>query len=507
MISYIVYFTSAFNGTMLGTLLDEAMKIIKQENTHIYFMTCDNILETCLSNPTGKKNVCTFCKAHTINTIKKTLGNDRCTILYKKDFDSVKSNQTFEFKTIEDLKKIEYKNVKIGYSALSTFVHFTRNHEPFLDLKTKQYFEISLNQAMRLTDYFQQVIEKVKPTKVLSYNGRFNEFRPIYETAIHNKIDIEMFEVVRLKDHRFFKVSFQNMLPHNVKDNLWRVDACWEYEKYKSGENIEIGKNFFERRRSGQVAGDKVYVGGMLKGELPQNWNTNKRNIVIFNSSEDEFVAIGDEYATLNLFKSQMDGIKFIFESFKDDEDINFYVRIHPNLTGIQFSYHLDLYKFEKLYRNVTIIPPESPVNSYDLMESAEKVIVFGSTMGLESAYWKKPVILLSCAFYYYSDFCYVPKNEDQLKVLIKNKIEHIESENIIKFGLYYFDKSAVIIDNEEQFKYINYNPIKINLMKKVFHGFEYKKILGSTFIAAVLTNFLRYLATKTSKSRYTYSN
>ena len=68
------------------------------------------------------------------------------------------------------------------------------------------------------------------------------------------------------------------------------------------------------------------------------------------------------------------------------------------NLKGINHRDHLDLYEYDKL-PNATVIPPESKVSSYDLMEACEKVISFGSSTGLEACYWGKPTILIGGGF------------------------------------------------------------------------------------------------------------
>ena len=501
--NYLVYFSSAFNGTMLGILLDEAKKLIIEKKAHIYFVSCDEILNTCLVNPLGKNKVCKLCTKHTVNTVKKTLGKTNFTMLYKKDFLSNKAVPTFQYHNVEELKEIVYEEVQIGYASLSTHIHLTRNHEPQMDEKAKRYFDNFLTQAVHLTDIFQNILDYVKPIKVLTYNGRFNEFRPVFETALKNKVDVELLEVVRITDHRFFKVSFTNALPHAVKQNLWLVDKCWNNPELSAEQKITLAKSFFERRRTGQVAGDKVYTKNMKSGLLPENWNPEKRNIVIFNSSEDEFVAVGGEYVSLNLFKNQLEGLNAIFEKFKDDTEHHFYLRIHPNLTHIKFKYHTDLHKFQNKYPNVSIISGDSNINSYDLMDNAEKVIVFGSTMGIESAYWNKPVILLSCALYYYANFMYIPKDENELYQLIKEQLKPIYNENILKYGLYYIDKSAVIIDKKEQFKYVDYNAFKIRIFNKTLHGYNYQKMLGSAKCSALIIGSRRLFANYTSSSRF----
>ncbi|MCS2656231.1 hypothetical protein NXV26_10165 [Bacteroides fragilis] len=153
------------------------------------------------------------------------------------------------------------------------------------------------------------------------------------------------------------------------------------------------------KRRNGIIAGDKVYIENQIKGKLPIDWDDTKRNIAIFNSSEDEFIAVDRDFDNLSLYKSQIDGIRGILEHYKENQTVHFYLRVHPNLKNVHYQYHLLLYDLSLKYPNITVIGADSDISTYDIMDNAEKVIVFGSTMGLESSYWGKPVILLSGQF------------------------------------------------------------------------------------------------------------
>lgn len=45
------------------------------------------------------------------------------------------------------------------------------------------------------------------------------------------------------------------------------------------------------------------------------------------------------------------------------------------------------------------MIGADSDISTYDIMDNAEKVIVFGSTMGLESSYWENPLFYYRAVF------------------------------------------------------------------------------------------------------------
>ncbi|PZX39197.1 capsular polysaccharide biosynthesis protein [Nonlabens dokdonensis] len=480
---------------MFGVLLDEAKKLIEAKKSKVYIVMCEGFFDHCLTNPTGNTGICALCKSQTKKIISNTLG-DQATILKLSDYyDSKLSKDKISISTSEEFKKFNYKDIGIGYSALSSYVHLTRNQKPKIDKDSIDYFKNQLLQSMKLIDAFSNLIDDIKPDRVCSFNGRFNEIRPVFEIALIKKVEAYLYEFEPLGNGQSAKVVFKNVLPHSIVGNKWKFEHCWNDSNLVPGENVKLSEEFFHNKRNGIAAGDKVYVKGTTTGKLPDNWNSNKRNIVIFNSSEDEYVSIGEEWESLTLFKEQIEGLKFTFESYKNDESFHFYLRVHPNLKGIAYKYHQNLYEFEKEYSNVTIIGAEESINSYDLLDASEKVIVFGSTMGLEAVYWGKPVILLGCSWYYYEDVCYIPKTTNEFLKLIKQELKPKYNSNVLKLGLFFYYRKSTYIESNPVYSYFNYNPIKYQLFNKIAVGYHYQKLFNSTKLRAYYIAGLKFLS------------
>ena len=502
--SYIYYFYSSLAGSMLGVLLDEAKKNLIKKDVKLYFVMCEGFFSSCLSNPRGNTGICSICKNQTSKIIYDALG-DNVEILKLSDY--YKGGHQISdivFNSSNEVKKYKYKQIEIGYGVMSSYIHLTRNHEPKIDSNSKIYFQNQLLQSIQLIDAFTEIIDKIKPTQISTFNGRFNEIKPVFELALQKKIHLNLYEFERLdiNHKKFAKVVFKNCMPHSVSGNRWKFDSFWKDKNLSTGENIKLAKEFFNNKKNGIAAGDKVYVKGDMSGILPLNWDTNKENIVIFNSSEDEYVSIGKEWENLALFKNQLEGLKYIFEQNKSNSNIHFYLKIHPNLYKVKYKYHLDLYKLH--YNNVTIIGESDKLNSYDLMHAANKIIVFGSTMGLEAAYWKKPVILLGCSWYYYEGLCYIPKTKKELNQLIPKKLLPIGDElKILKMGLFHYHRDSTIIDKNSIFSYINFNPKIYKIFNFEIIGYNYQKMLGSVFFKTFVVFFMKIISRLFFKNRF----
>ena len=405
-------------------------------------------------------------------------------------------DHTWQYQTVQDIKNIVWKDVFIGYGVVSAFATITRNPEPDFSLApVKKHFDFALNHAVALTEKFYALADEESPDVISIFNGRFIENRPLYDIARKRNIPVRINESIGgLRDQtEVMRIVYENNLPFSIPYVTELIHKVWEISEKNTEEKIREGKDFFERRRCGVPAGDRVYTANQKKGLLPENWDAGKRNIVIFNSSEDEFVSVGKDFDDYAIFKSQFDGINAILSHFTSSE-YHFYLRVHPNLAKVNFAYHTDLYDLPNKYKNLTVIPATAPCSTYDLMDAAEKVIVFGSTMGVESAFWGKPTILLAGAFYHQLNICHTPKSVDEAYELIAQTDlpASASTDGAIKYGYFILNQTLLTVPR----KYIDYSLYKTG---KKSYSCGYTKLFGSKLLAKYLKKFFRQRAKKNS--------
>ena len=246
-------------------------------------------------------------------------------------------------------------------------------------------------------------------------------------------------------------------------------------------EKVRIGKSFFEKRRNKIAAGDKVYTANQQKELLPEDLPSDKEIISIFNSSEDEFCAVSTEYDGYMLFENQYVALKTIFDHYKDDSSKHFYLRIHPRLQAYPYKSHTMLYELK--YENVTIISPTSSVDSYALMDVSNKIVVFNSTMGVESSYWGKPVIELNKYMWSLMDVVYTPETVEELWQLIDTpNLKCKYNDNCLKYA--YWE----LHPNYEEVKYVKNESVDINIFGVKLHQEHlFLKICGSVKLNSIL--------------------
>lgn len=482
--------------------LEEA-RVLYDEGYDIYIVGCDYSFGICEINPHACKTFCRLCHYTMIKKVNELLRMDKKRFHYvslkriiSDDIRKNSLNISFDYNNVQELKDLKYKGVDIGYGAFSSYVSYTRNVMPDFNKYLKNYIDYSMRAELRMTDSLTDYIKTLHPDKVVFFSGRYVNVKPLLNIAMNNKIDYIATERVvgekpnGSKYHQILKIAFYNMLPHSINAKYLLINKIWaeEDEKLKYAE----GKRFFENKRHSKPAGDVIYTKNQNEGELPFGFDVKKRNISIFNSSEDEFYAISKEFDEASLYPNQYIALKTLFEHYKDNSNMHFYLRIHPNLASVPYKSHTMLYSLK--YENVTILPPNSTVSSYALMDKSEKVIVFNSTMGVESSYWGKVVIALSKCVYTPFDIVYTPENERELFALIDDKNLRTKEhpiENWLKLGYAFLGYGG------KKYKY--YNPFFRHITDPIFS----KKmgvnslftLLGSDVLLAYVSGGIKYMS------------
>lgn len=423
------YFSWHLHQIAFGTVLDQFKSDLKEGRaSESVFLSCNGAMKVCSSNATADPAVCANCrfaKETGYKTIRKQAPDTKFKYLegycsYQEAMRLFQAEQ-IEYNSVADLKALYYKGVAIGYGALSTYISWTRNHQPSFNPEFKAYFNQLLVAQILLKEAIDRFQEEFKAEELVIFNGRRTDVRAVYDTALESNIplrNLENFKIDNKDQSKILREVYYNCLPQDLKNHHHRALEAWAKSEDSESKKVEIGEQFFLGRRNfGAIRQKFSYIEGQDASKLPQSFDTDKLNIVMFNSSDDEKVALGKDYDQHNLFKTQIEGIKKVASSFSN-EKIRLYLRVHPNLKKVDFAYHKDLYELE--YPNLEVIPASSDVSSYQLLDHADLVIVFNSSMGVEASFQKKPVLILGSLEYYHFDVGTKPQSVENLTAILK---------------------------------------------------------------------------------------
>ena len=496
--NYLVHIPSGLPSPELELLLAKSQEIINK-NFSLYIVVCSGLDDyACSLNPYGLKSKCFACKDRLKNGLKKLSGIYSLIETPKISKDIISNKRLSQiFKNKKSLKNFTYKKNDLGLAAYSSYLALIRdmNLKGFL---SRYSLKKLLFTSICLTDFYIEFFKHNKIKEIFLFNARQSEARPLLRIANNHKIKVNVLEHTTVFDNSKGVRNFENNLPQSISFITNKVKSISNTLVNKNKKNIY---NYFRYKKMGlpiNTPVNKSFVLDQNKHQLPKNWDSKKKNVVFFTSSEDEYISIGGTYDKLR-FSNQTDIILKICKLFNNHLDLDYqlWIRTHPNLQDVKWEHNKILNSIENKYKNIHFVSAESKISTYQLMENAEKVIVFYSTIAVEAAYAKKPCILLGRTFYENLGFCYIPKNFDDLKKLIFNKnLKCKKNINLYKWVTFWIVsgiKQKYFFGNHKKgYKFKNYI-IKNNFFPSI------SNLIGKVLIYKLFNNINYYFRNRKS--------
>ncbi len=477
----LVYIPTGLPSPELEILLSKAQEIINLKKKLNIIICAGEKNYACAFNPYSQRTVCLSCKNRLANGLKNLKGNYNLLTTPKNIKEILFFNETLynKIKNKEKLLKIYYKNIDIGIGAYSSYLNLTRdlNLEGLYSFKSLKKI---LQCSVILSDFFLHYLNTNKIDEIFIFNGRMSQNRPLFRIAQMLNIKVNILEHSTTLKSFYGVRNFKDNLPLDY--NFFSKKIKNHFSKFSLVKQKKICDQYFKLKQKGGVVNDKKsFVKNQTKNLLPEQWDPKKKNIVFFTSCDDEYEVLGDQYKSL-IYKNQTDAITKIAKSFYGlfRKNYHLWIRIHPNMKNVNWSYSSNISKLNNLNPNVHVINATSKVSSYELIRQCDKFLTFYSSSAIEAVYMNKPSILLSKTYFDTLNCFYIPKShKDSLKLIFnsikpkKNKIK-----NFVNFW----------VETGEKQKFFSGNFYKVYKFKNVSIKFSF-------FIAPLyyLGKFLTY--------------
>jgi hypothetical protein len=335
------------------------------------------------------------------------------------------------FATIAELKRFYIEEFDIGMAVLSSIISRTRDPEPDLSVlgdMVSRFVVAALSVYRSLQNY----LDENPVARAYVFNGRFAPVRAVLRACRSRGVPCYVHE--RGHDIHHYVLD-KNTTMHDLAYMQQQIRAQWERAAGDSRRN-EIAEEFYLERSKGVVQSWYSFVARQKEGLLPASWNPAKRNVAIFSSSEDEFVALDAQWNN-PLYADQVEGLQRIVESLEaNHDDIHVYLRIHPNLNGVNNNQTRALYDLRREF--FEIIPPDDSVSTYALIKHADKVLTFGSTVGIEAVFWGTPSIHAGRSYYQDLEGTYNPGSHEELITMLKADLPPKDRTAALVYGYYF---------------------------------------------------------------------
>lgn len=397
----------------------------------VRYYACDGGLLACEVDPWGSKIACVNCRkrmawAGEIAGVPQTAVPLQAANSYRVDETQLQSLQSYH-----------YRDINIGMGCASSYISRTRDQDLTLNRVTTPVLARQLASAKMVVDAVHAILDREQPDVVYLFNGRGFVNRAILGVCDARNVPYITVEV-GANDERV--EEYPASLPHSIGARTRMMQALWQAAD--PDEKVATARSFYERKRAGDVTNDQSYVAHQVKGLLPE-LQRNKTVIAIFNSSDDEIKSIGDEWS-FSASINQYDVVEALLDKTAD-EDVFFIVRMHPNLAAVSAPW---VKNWDRIRQrpNCLFIEATSPVSSYEVLDAADKVLVFGSTIGAEAVAAGKPVILYGNSYYERLDICYRASDLEQLAALCVQPLTPRDAEPALMYA-YFLLRSGEALD------------------------------------------------------------
>lgn len=412
-----------------GTVGEIIKRLQEDSNNEIFYLDCNNAISGyCWLTKSYHMFYCKKCLKNCREILKKINLDEKYHLKMKK----YKKVSFPEFKSIQEILNYEYKGYKIGFGTISTMMTATRDYN-FDVKKYKKYIIKFLENSCIVLDNILDLQEKYDFDEIHFFNGRFSINYPFLLLAQKYNLPYTTYE----HGSKINKILIlKNTVPHDFYSLKERIKNTWNNADINK---FNLAEKWFKDRRSGKYQAMSSFTKDQTRNLLPQNWDNRKENIVIFNSSMDEIYAF-DSWK-VNYFETENEILKKILEKYKEDSTKHFYLRIHPNLTRAKKNNTTqiqEINKIKEIFKNLTVIEPNDKIDSYALVDAADKILVGYSTLGCEATYWGNVSILYGKSPYEDFDCVYKAHSFNELLELIETKnLKPKPKENTYAYAYY----------------------------------------------------------------------
>jgi hypothetical protein len=420
---------------VLGARFEADLEIIQghlDQGDEVVFLTCNSELLTCDVNRLHDFLICAQCigrRVAGISLLSSKIKVQSFLKLSDKNREELGALKV-EFSGIDELKSYRIENFDVGWAVLCSIVSLTRDPTPDLQATADLVRELVIS-SFAVYRSIQNHLDQVKFDRVYVFNGRFGPLRAAIRACESRNIQFFTHEIGHDMNHY---ALFENVMQQDLNYNELDIPKRW-VAAASSPDRNRIASQFFLDSRNGVVQSWFSFVKEQRDGLLPDNWDPGRKNVVIFSSSEDEFVALGEEWVG-PIYGTQLEGLERILESLAGDHGaMHLYLRHHPNLRYVKNEYTRKLMDLKSDF--LTVILPGDPISTYALIEAADKVLTFGSTVGIEAVYWGKPSILVGKCFYQRLGGTYNPSSHEEVIELLKADLPPKDKEAALVYGYY----------------------------------------------------------------------
>lgn len=243
---------------------------------------------------------------------------------------------------------------------------------------------------------------------VIIPNGSILEFGAFYRVGRYLEVPVVTMEFGEQRERMWLAQNDEVMLQDT--SDLWRI----RQSRILSESQLEELKMLYQARRGGRVWANferqwqAVESEGSQAAQRELGLQADKPIALLCTNVVGDSLALGRQIYTAGM----ADWLAKTVQHFAKRSDVQIIVRAHPGemLGAGHPSVEIVREAIPEMPPHVIVVPPDSKINTYDLIELAHIGLVYTTTVGLEMAMSGVPVVVSGMTHYRGKGFTYDPE-------------------------------------------------------------------------------------------------
>ncbi len=246
---YYIYIPTGLNSPMLEILLSEAQDLIKKKLKVEFVLFKFGEVFSCSKNIFSQKLISVASEEKIKLGLKRIKGQYSISYIENtKDYNNIIDKLSYD---PESLMKFKFDGIDFGNAIYSSYVGLSRDAE-FDGLLRKYCLKKLLKSSLNIYFFFKKKLNQ--NSKLILYNGRHNESRPIVRYCNKKSISVDVMEFSGDGEKNIGVRRFKNHLPTDLKNMEKNIKTFWKKESPQSNKC----DYYFKYKRAGRVINDRV---------------------------------------------------------------------------------------------------------------------------------------------------------------------------------------------------------------------------------------------------------
>jgi hypothetical protein len=292
--------------------------------------------------------------------------------------------------TRSQIRELTYKGSDMGRSVLQ--VH-PDDDTPIREdyVWPRRWVKAAMRTYAWAFDQAEALIRERDLGTVVVYNGRFTHDQAVAAAAAQAGIRVLYY------DTGGYETDFDltEATTHDWAHLQGRMRVM--YDEWDPTERDVIGSSWFTNRKSHIDANNTVFVGTQTRGHV-EGLPEADQLVAFFSSSGDEIAELEIDWE--QYLHSQERALEQLAVECRTRPGTKLVVRTHPHMRLKPAADLKDWMAAVAAVAPDVHFDPNSPVDSYALMERADIVFTYGSTSGVEAGFFGRPVVVMGPSAY-----------------------------------------------------------------------------------------------------------